>query len=132
MHRNHAVQPSNGNLNFEETMAQVPFRSQITGLGYVTLADLYPGLPESYSEKNKLFAAARNELWDEDRVTGPWDVAFVALINRQIEVLEKAKRMLRSGKFHIRFHGDEQDGAHYVNQFEILSDLPAVDEDDGD
>src|SRR3970282_2828476 len=104
MHRNHADQPSDGNLNFEETMAQVPFRSQISGLGYVTLANLYPGLPESHSEKNKLFAAARNELWDEDRVTGPWDVAFVALINRQIEVLEKAKRMLRRDRKSTRLN----------------------------
>jgi hypothetical protein len=81
-------QPSNTFMSEEQTPP--PFRSPITGMPYYSLPDVYPPLPDSKRERDKLFIGARNELVADEgveRVIVQWDVAFIALINRQIQVL---------------------------------------------
>ena len=96
------------------------FKSPLTGLPYVSLTDVYPSFPNEAS-RFKMMKTALGEMQEREMPDiGPWDVAFVALINRQIEILGKAKSMLIQQKFFIRHHGDNFNSAKFLNEFEII------------
>ena len=98
------------------------FRSPLTGLPYVSLADVFPSLPDE-GVRIKLSQNALNEIREREKPNiGPWDVVWVALINRQIEVLEKAKSMLIGEKFYIRHHGNPNVAVN-LQEFEIIPNI---------
>lgn len=102
------------------------FQSPLTGLSYVSLVDVFPPFPDE-ATKFKMIRDAIVEIRESEKESvDSWDAVFIALVNRQITILEKAKSMLMHEKFFVKHHGDPYQ-ARSLNEFEIIPNLSKKD-----
>ncbi len=96
------------------------FKSPLTGLNYISLADLFPPLPDE-AVRYKMIQNAVTEIKESERESfDPWCAVFVALVDREIAILTKAKSMLIRGKFSVKHHGSDPHYAVNLSEFEII------------